>query len=208
MPLMPRFRNLILPVLCTGLLLPAAAEARPHLSGHWTTRAAHAAQPTSAAHSARQDCAGADLQPDGDNGEAIRSAVVCLENQIRDDHGLPTLRANTRLRAAADGHSANMVARRFFDHTAPGGVTMVDRIFRAHYASRNSAWSLGENLAWGTGSFATPRHIVEMWMDSPGHRANILKRAYREIGVGVALGTPSGGSAGATYTTDFGVIRR
>jgi uncharacterized protein YkwD len=207
MPLMPRFRNLILSTLCAGLLLPAAAaDARPHTRASWSATAA--AHQTKAAHAARQDCDGADLTPTAGNGDAIRGAVLCLENQIRADHGLRALRANTRLRNAAEGHSDDMVSRRFFDHTAPGGVTMVDRIIRARYTSRNSAWTLGENLAWGSGTYSTPRKIVEMWMESPGHRANILKRAYREIGIGVAIGTPSGGSAGATYTTDFGVVNR
>ena len=66
---------------------------------------------------------------------------------------------------------------------------------------------LGENLAWGTGSFSTPRSAMATWMSSPAHRANVLKRAYREIGVGVVLGVPGAGAAGATYTVDFGVRR-
>ena len=45
-------------------------------------------------------------------------------------------------------------------------------------------------------------------MDSPGHRANVVKRAYREIGIGVVTGVPTDGGAGATYTADFGVVRR
>jgi uncharacterized protein YkwD len=85
---------------------------------------------------------------------------------------------------------------------------MVDRIMAARYASRNVGWALGENLAWGTGRLATPRLIMRAWMDSPGHRANVVKRAYREIGIGVVTGTPSAGNHGATYTADFGVIRK
>ena len=101
-----------------------------------------------------------------------------------------------------------MVNRRFFEHTTPNGVTMVDRIRAARYVPRNAGWALGENLAWGTGSLATPRQIMRAWMDSPGHRANVVKRAYREIGIGVVAATPSAGGGGATYTADFGVIRR
>ena len=58
------------------------------------------------------------------------------------------------------------------------------------------------------GRLGTPRTMVRLWMNSPGHKANILRRAYREIGVGVVTGTPTGSSRGATYTTDFGVVRR
>ena len=49
---------------------------------------------------------------------------------------------------------------------------------------------------------------MKAWMDSPGHRANVVKRAYREIGIGVVTGVPSDRDAGATYTADFGVVRR
>ena len=66
---------------------------------------------------------------------------------------------------------------------------------------------LGENLAWGTGSFGTPRSTIETWMSSPAHRAILLKKAYREMGVGVVLGVPGSDAAGATYTVDFGVRR-
>jgi uncharacterized protein YkwD len=100
-----------------------------------------------------------------------------------------------------------MVANDYFEHTTPAGVTMVDRIMQAHYVHADQGWSLGENLAWGTGSWATPRGTVDAWMDSPGHRENILRREYREVGIGVVVGVPENPGAGATYTLDFGVRR-
>jgi len=63
---------------------------------------------------------------------------------------------------------------------------------------------LGENLAWGTGDLGTARGVQSAWMRSPGHRANILKAAYRELGIGVHAGVPTDAGAGATFTTDFG----
>jgi uncharacterized protein YkwD len=202
---MPRTWKVFLTLLCAGLLMPAAADAHPlRAKAVWGNKAAERVH----AHKAQQECADADLQPDGTNDDRIRAAILCLHNEIRAERGLPALRANTRLQDAAEGHTRNMVSRRFFDHTTPSGVTMVDRILRAHYTTRDEGWSLGENIAWATGTMATPRGIVKMWMQSPGHRANILKRAYREIGVGVVMGTPTGSSRGATYTTDFGVVRR
>jgi uncharacterized protein YkwD len=108
------------------------------------------------------------------------------------------LRSNSRLAAAASRHSSDMVVHHYFAHGDP-----VSRIFHAGYMSMNQAWTVGENIAWGTGSYATPRAIVQMWMHSPPHRANVLRGSFREIGVGIALGSPSSGS-GATYTTDFG----
>jgi len=156
---------------------------------------------------AAQDCADADIEATRDNLPRVRSAILCLHNQIRAERDLPALRESKRLRKAALGHSKDMVRDRFFEHTTPEGLTMVDRILRAKYVREDDGWALGENLAWGTGSLGTPRGAVQAWMDSPGHRANILKRAYRELGVGVVIGVPVSDAAGATYTVDFGVRR-
>ena len=67
---------------------------------------------------------------------------------------------------------------------------------------------MGENLAWATGVESTPAGIMRDWMASPGHRANILRRSYRDVGVGVVIGVPSDGTIGATYTADFGARRQ
>ena len=155
-------------------------------------------------------CANVNLKPTRANVELVRSAVLCLHNQERARHGLPPLKENPRLRRAAGQHAANMVSAHFFDHTAPGGVTMVDRIRRAGYTRGAHAWSVGENIAWGAGRLATAAQIHRTWMRSPGHRANILQRAFREIGIGVQVGVPvrlSASQSGATYTTDFGFRR-
>jgi uncharacterized protein YkwD len=190
-----RIRTLIAALAAVALLAPASLA-----EGKKKHRAPAVAK-------VAQDCADADLEPTGDNLGRIRDAILCLHNQIRAEHDLPRLRENKRLRKAALGHSRQMVAKRFFDHTTPSGVTMVDRILRARYVREDEGWMLGENLAWGTGSFATPRGAVQAWMESPGHRANILKRGYRELGVGAVLGVPVSSAAGATYTVDFGVRR-
>ena len=96
-----------------------------------------------------------------------------------------------------------MVKRRFFDHVSPGGGTMMDRIKAAGWAPSGS-WSAGENIAWGSGSLATPASIVNGWMHSAGHRANILNGSFSQIGIGIAAGAPQGGiRGGGTYVTDF-----
>jgi uncharacterized protein YkwD len=156
---------------------------------------------------AAQHCAGADLRPTATNLKRIRDAVLCLHNKVRAQNGLAPLRENRRLRRAARAHSYDMTAAGYFEHTAPGGATMVDRILRTDYVSKSQGWMLGENLAWGTGSRGTPRGAMKAWMHSPGHRANILKPGFRELGVGVVARVPVGGAAGATYTVDFGVRR-
>jgi uncharacterized protein YkwD len=89
-----------------------------------------------------------------------------------------------------------MLRKRNFEHGDFAG-----RIRKTGYRGT----TVGENIAWGSGPYATPRSIVRMWMYSPGHRANILRASFTEIGIGVALGAPEAGVSGAaTYTTDFG----
>jgi uncharacterized protein YkwD len=208
----PFRRAAALTLLCAGLLVPAATSHAGPAKGvkrsATPVRAHIALGGTARVRAAQQECSNADVAPNADNVDVVRAAILCLHNQIRAEHGLPRLRENKRLRKAAVGHSRNMVAKKFFEHTTPSGVTMVDRILKARYVREDQGWMLGENLAWGTGSLATPRAIMKAWMESPGHRANIVKRAYREIGIGVVTGVPSDRGDGATYTADFGVVRR
>ena len=131
-----------------------------------------------------------------------RSATLCLLNVQRADHGLAPLREENHLQRAAVTYSHAMVRQRFFDHVAPNGSTLQQRIAQAGYRG----WStIGENLAWGSGRLATPASIVDGWMHSPGHRANILDGTFDQIGVGIASGAPMSGIGGsaAVYTTDF-----
>ena len=149
---------------------------------------------------------GATSSTPGEIGLAeARRATHCLINQERTDRGLPPLADNPLLAAAADAHSRDMVARGYFEHDAPDGRTPQDRIRATGYGGGGSR-STGENIAWGAGRKATPAAIVEQWMQSPPHREDILRPAFREMGVGIALGAParSGPREGATYTTNFG----
>ena len=152
---------------------------------------------------ANATCAGTDLRPAAENLPEVRGAVLCLLNQERRSRGLGRLRANTKLRRAAERHSRNMAENNFFDHVSPGGSTPIERVKTAGYLSGASSWAVGENIAWGQQRLSTPSQIVRSWMDSAGHKANILNRAFAEIGVGVAIGAP-GQDGGATYTTNFG----
>jgi uncharacterized protein YkwD len=154
-----------------------------------------------------QPCAGGDVMPNSSNLRAVRQATLCLLNHERATQGLRPVRPNAKLRRAAQSYSRTMVRQGFFDHVSPGGSTMIDRVAKTGYLARTSGWSLGENLAWGSGNLATPRMIVRTWMHSEGHRHNILTARFTDIGIGVALGAPVGvpaGTAAATYTTDFG----
>jgi uncharacterized protein YkwD len=162
---------------------------------------------TVAASSAHAACAGADAAPSSANAAKVRNATLCLLNAQRHAHGLRKLRENGKLRGAAAGYSRLMVSQGFFSHVSPSGSTLQSRVTGTHYLDGARAWSIGENIAWGTGPLGTPRQIVKAWMNSPGHRENILNGTYRDIGIGIATGAPipAGAAAnGATYTTDFG----
>jgi uncharacterized protein YkwD len=150
------------------------------------------------------------LRPTRKNIALIRSATLCLINRERAAHGEQPLRPNRRLRRAAQAHSESMAFGDYFEHSGPRGQTPLARMRAAGYISSSRiGYEVGENIAWGTLSLATPRAIVAAWMRSPGHRANILDRHYRETGIGVSPHPPvslAHGQAGAIYTQDFGVI--
>src|SRR5215210_941609 len=154
------------------------------------------------------DCAGADLVPDAGNLAQVGQATLCLLNNERGAQGLRPVSEAPGLTQPSAAYSARMVAENFFAHESPDGGTLVDRLTGVGYIAPDGDWTVGENIAWGQGNLATPRSIVAAWMASPGHRKNILTGEYTEIGLGVVTGTPGDTSWGATYTTDFGAVRR
>ncbi len=165
------------------------------------TQAPAAAAPggARAVPAAATGCANADAAPTAANVPAIRAAILCLVNAQRAASGLGALVDNAALTAAAQGHSDDMVARQYFAHTSADGGDFSARLAAAGWAGATS----GENIAWGGGTLGTPAQIVSGWMNSPGHKANILNGAFTNSGVGVTPATPSGGGGG-TYTHDFG----
>ncbi len=144
-------------------------------------------------------CAGSNAVPTAANLPVVRSATLCLVNNERAGFGLAPLIDNAQLATAAQGHADDMVARGYFSHTSADGRTFDQRIRNAGYGGGGMA----ENIAWGDGSLGTPSRIVGAWMNSAGHRANILNGALQDSGVGVAPRTPGGGTGG-TYVHDFG----
>lgn len=134
---------------------------------------------------------------------AVRTATLCLLNAERTSRGLKALKVNAKLAKAADGKAADMVRRRYFAHDTPDGKKFTAAIQAAGYTKGARRWSVGENLGWGGGARALPAAMVDAWLASPPHRANLLSRKWAEVGIGLALGTPKGGE-GATYATEFG----
>jgi uncharacterized protein YkwD len=159
-----------------------------------------------AAHAAA--CASADVSPAVAPIGTTKAAVLCLLNNQRSAHGLAPLASEATLEAAATRYSRTMVQQRFFAHVTPGGQTLRQRL--AAYIGSADDFTVGENLAWGEGTLATPASIVRGWMNSAGHRANILNGAFAEIGIGIVAGSPVGSLPirSATYTTHFGSRRR
>jgi uncharacterized protein YkwD len=155
------------------------------------------------ATAAADDCAGADVLPAADNLAVVGQATLCLLNVQRAASGVRPLTENAKLTNASAGYSQRMVDEAFFAHEAPDGDTLVDRLTGAGYAV-DDALVVGENIGWGQGALSSARAMVQAWMASPGHRANLLSDDYTEVGLGVVLGTPDDRSLGATYTTDFG----
>lgn len=131
----------------------------------------------------------------GDREEARRRRmeddVVVLVNERRRSAGRPSLRVDERLRQSSRAHSADMAARGFFSHEAPGGVQPADRMRLAGYPA-----PAAENIARGQ---QTAAGAMRGWMNSPGHRANILREGLATIGVGVHLGAD-----GPWWTQNFG----
>jgi uncharacterized protein YkwD len=149
-------------------------------------------------------CNGANLKPARQSTDQARGAVTCLINQQRRHHHLKSVHGNASLLTAAQTHSNAMVSQNFFSHEGDG--TPASRASNAGYIAGASAWGVGEALEWGVKRGATPRAIVRGWMRSPEHRAIVLTGRFRQVGVGVAAGSPmQGGDRGAeTFTALFG----
>jgi uncharacterized protein YkwD len=97
-----------------------------------------------------------------------------------------------------------MVRGGFFSHLDPNGFSLVQRLQLFHYITARVSWTVGENLGIGAGPASTPAALVNAWMASTEHRANILDAAFRQIGIAIAKGQPGSPGRGLTYTTDFG----
>jgi uncharacterized protein YkwD len=171
--------------------------------------AALAAVPSSPAAAAGAACANADLafvqtSSDGDRRRKVEDAIVCLTNRERKAAGLPALVKSQALHNAAVSHSRDMAQRDYVSHQSPEGGTARTRMSSRGY---KGATRSGENLAYG--QRLTARQVVEMWMNSASHRANIRNRDYREIGVGGAFGSPQGADTpeDGTFTELFGTRR-
>ncbi|MFF7770410.1 CAP domain-containing protein [Streptomyces massasporeus] len=137
--------------------------------------------------------------PDSGSGSqssgGTEAQVLSLVNKERAAAGCSPVTANDRLTRAADDYSDVMASSGVMSHTGPDGSTMTTRVEAAGYQ-----WStLGENIARGQADAAS---VMKSWMNSPGHRANILNCSFKELGVGVHFG-----DGGPWWTQNFGAGR-
>lgn len=146
------------------------------------------AAPASTPKATEADRAPRDSSSGADSGPTDR--VLVLVNAEREKAGCAPLAEDAKLTKAAQNHSQDMADHRNMSHTGSDGSSMGDRLARVGYPFR----SAGENVAAGYG---TPESVMDGWMNSPGHRANILNCGFKEIGIGLA-------QPGNYWTQNFG----
>lgn len=131
------------------------------------------------------------------NADALQAAVLTLVNQERSSRGLSELTENGKLQVQAEDYACTLIVDDFFAHEHPDtGQDVGDRADNSGYS-----WQvIGENLAAGQ---QTAQDVMDAWMDSPGHRANILDARFTEIGIGVQ----QGGDFGIYWVQVFGKPR-
>ncbi|AXK33200.1 CAP domain-containing protein [Streptomyces armeniacus] len=134
-----------------------------------------------------------DDKPSGGSGEeaAAEAQVLKLVNQERAQKGCEPVRADAKLAEFAGDYSVDMAVRGFFSHNTPDGKSPWDRAKSAGILNLG-----GENIARGQ---ANAQSVMDSWMDSPGHRANILNCDYRTMGVGAHFA-----EGGPWWTQNFG----
>jgi uncharacterized protein YkwD len=159
--------------------------------------------------SANVAAGGAQPQTRLERSQPAAYEVVLLQeiNRIRAHRGLSRLRASGLLAAAAQHHSRRMARQGFFDHNSLNGSPFWKRVGRFYPSRGFDRWSVGENLAYGSPGLSAAG-TVRAWMKSPGHRANLLSAAWREIGL-AAMHTASApgvyrGRRTTIVTADFG----
>jgi len=120
------------------------------------------------------------------------SSLLQTMNSVRASHGLAPLRVDVRLVRAARGHSADMIRRQYFAHGAVAGRAL---------AAGARGPLFGEDLAWMTS--LTAQWVVNVWLNSPTHRAVLLRPGFKRVGIGISYGTFAGHSGAGVVTADF-----
>jgi uncharacterized protein YkwD len=136
------------------------------------------------------------------DANAIEAPLLAQVNAVRRDHALAPLRRSTALTRAAEAHARSMGRRGYFSHSSVDGTSPATRI-RRYYRGL----MVGETLLWRSPD-ATAEQALQLWLDSPDHKAILLKSGFREIGLAAVHVEQAGGSFGGRDVTivvaDFG----
>jgi uncharacterized protein YkwD len=139
--------------------------------------------------------------------DAIEAPLVAEINKVRSQHGLPAVGYSAPLAKAAHAHSVAMANGGFFTHESLDGTAFWKRIARWYPSGGYRRWTVGENLLWSSPDIA-PAEAVRLWLNSPAHKAVLLSKAWRQIGIGAvhAKSAPNvyGGLDVTIVTADFG----
>jgi uncharacterized protein YkwD len=142
---------------------------------------------------------------------SFEQALLKEINATRATYGLSQFSLSPALQSAARAHSAAMLERGFFDHRSPDGTSMPDRVKKHYRTAGYARWSVGENL------LAAPfeidaREVVRLWLQSPGHRHNLLARKFRQVGIAADRSSTAPGyfhgQQAVVITLDFGTRTR
>jgi uncharacterized protein YkwD len=131
-------------------------------------------------------------------------AMACMTNHARAERGLPRYRVKGDLKRSADRKAADLMRCDVFSHTACGRP--FSYWISRTYATGKRCWSAGENIARGSSSLGSVHSIFKAWMNSPGHRAAILSRGHRDLGIGLVTGRFEGRAGSAVWVQHFGRI--
>ena len=123
-----------------------------------------------------------------------------LHNKTRRSHGIKPLCVDPTLTKAARAHSNEMIVKDYFAHASFNGTFLGERLDRSGYSWR----TVGENIARGAGPSSMPDDRFKAWMESKGHRKNILNDDFREVGIGSVTGDFKEQGRQTMYTVDFG----
>jgi uncharacterized protein YkwD len=125
---------------------------------------------------------------------STQASLLHAVNAARASHHLAPLHLDASLARAARAHTTEMLRGNVFSHGD----------FYGRMVAFHLSGILGENLAWGSGSYGEAQSIVQEWLASPPHRANLLRPGYRRLGLGLATGSFQGTPDATIVTADFG----
>ena len=154
------------------------------------------------------DCADADLQADETNVDRFRDALLCVLNEHRVDAGRQPLRASRPLERSAGAHSRDMVSHHYLAHEQEGRPSLYGRVRIGGYFEGAATALYSENIGVAPIGGATATKLVDAWLTSADHRANILHPMFADLGVGTAFAGPDAAfypeHRALVVTTDFG----